>query len=203
MNTNELALKYKGYSSRPLTVDVTLGVFHGQVDGIRDVVSFEGKNAKEIVKAFHEAVDDYLEYCTSRGRDPEKPFSGKFIIRISPELHEKAAIAARSSAQSLNAWVALTIEHAVSFQEQLDEFCVSHKRGPYQTHKVQVRTEIPQMYYYSASGHSGPLGPECEWGVPLPGVLPRSIRITDSSNKRFEEPFSWQTVSIEPQFSKR
>ena len=59
----------------------------------------------EIHKAFRESVDDYLEFCAQRGETPEKPFSGKFVVRLPTELHRKAYIQAKLADKSLNSWV--------------------------------------------------------------------------------------------------
>ena len=68
---------------------------------------------EELQKAFIDSIKDYLAFCAARGEDPEKPFSGKFVIRLSPELHRKAFIKARLSDKSLNSWVSEVLEHAV------------------------------------------------------------------------------------------
>jgi predicted HicB family RNase H-like nuclease len=77
------------------------------------VITFEGSSVEELNQAFRDSVDDYLEFCTLRGEEPEKPFSGKFIIRLSPELHREAFIKARLSDKSLNSWVSEVLEKAV------------------------------------------------------------------------------------------
>jgi predicted HicB family RNase H-like nuclease len=97
-------VEYKGYSGL-IEVDVEDGVISGRVLGIRDVVTFEGDTVPEAIQAFHDSVDDYLEFCAERGVAPDKPFSGKFIVRIRPELHRTLAIAAESRGMSLNAYV--------------------------------------------------------------------------------------------------
>ena len=70
-----------------------------------DPITFEGETVEEWRKAFHDSVEDYLEFCAKRGEDPEKPYSGKFIVRIDPELHKTITIQARKNGKSLNAWV--------------------------------------------------------------------------------------------------
>lgn len=105
-------MKYKGYSGT-IELDQDEGVFHGRVIGITDVVNYEGHSAGDLTKAFRDSVDDYIAFCKERGEEPEKPFSGKFIVRISPELHCLVVEAARSSGQSLNAWVKSAMEAAL------------------------------------------------------------------------------------------
>lgn len=74
----------------------------GRIASVNDVVSFHGDNAQQIVAAFHEAVDDYLETCASLGKAPEKPYSGKLMIRTAPSVHAQAAMAAAIEGVSLN-----------------------------------------------------------------------------------------------------
>jgi predicted HicB family RNase H-like nuclease len=105
-------MTYKGYSGT-LEIDQEADVFHGVVTGIGDVITYEGKTPSDLAKAFRDSVDDYLAFCKERGEEPEKPYSGKFVVRISPELHRMAADAARASDQSLNAWVKAAIETAL------------------------------------------------------------------------------------------
>src|SRR5262245_14446904 len=98
-------MKYKGYTGRVTSVDEKQGLLHGEVVGITDVVTFEGKTTEELVQAFRDSVDDYLEFCAERSEAPEKPYSGKFLVRLPPSLHRKAALAAKRTKESLNAWV--------------------------------------------------------------------------------------------------
>ena len=95
---------YKGYQSK-VELDEEAGVFHGEVINTRDVITFQGTSVEELRQAFEGSVDDYLEFCGSRGEDPEKPFSGKFIIRVSPEMHRHIVMEARLQGKSLNAYV--------------------------------------------------------------------------------------------------
>lgn len=100
---------YKGYSAK-VSVDEEQGVLHGEVLGIADVVTFQGSSVEELVKAFHESVDDYLAYCTERGEEPEKPYSGRFVLRMPPRLHRKVAVAAKKNDVSMNDWIVAAIE---------------------------------------------------------------------------------------------
>jgi predicted HicB family RNase H-like nuclease len=105
-------MQYKGYSANVLFDDEN-DLFHGEVLGIRDVVTFQGGSVKDLRKAFAESVDDYIEFCRERGESPDKPVSGRFVLRISPELHRKLCKAASISGQSLNAWIAARLENEV------------------------------------------------------------------------------------------
>lgn len=105
-------LRYKGYVGS-VDFDADDRIFHGRVMGIKDVVTFEGASVDELEQDFHEAVDHYLEHCREIGKRPEKPFSGRFVLRIPSELHCAIAIQAMQQKKSINAWVAETCEHAL------------------------------------------------------------------------------------------
>ena len=107
------AMTYKGYIGS-VHFSAEDEVFHGKIEAISDLIMFEGKSVKELKKAFHEAVDDYLETCEQMGREPQKPFKGSFNVRISPETHRMAAMKASLSGISLNQFVQQTIEKAVT-----------------------------------------------------------------------------------------
>jgi predicted HicB family RNase H-like nuclease len=89
-------------------------VFHGKVIGIKDQISFEGDSVKTLTEDFHNAVDEYMEFCEKSGRQPDKPFKGSFNVRIQPELHRKAALEASSRGLTLNAFVEDSINRNVS-----------------------------------------------------------------------------------------
>jgi len=90
------------------------GVFHGKVAGIRALISFEGNSVSAIIKDFHNAVDEYLDFCAETGKQPEKPFKGSFNVRIGTDLHRKAALAASVRGISLNTLVEDAIRQTVS-----------------------------------------------------------------------------------------
>ncbi|GER94853.1 type II toxin-antitoxin system HicB family antitoxin [hot springs metagenome] len=106
-------MTYKGYTAK-VEFDEDAMIFHGEVIGIRDVVTFQGKSVKELEKAFKDSVDDYLEFCKERGEKPDKPFTGKFVVRLSPELHRKIYIAAMKSGESINTWLNKNLGRVVS-----------------------------------------------------------------------------------------
>ena len=105
-------MEYKGYIGK-VEVDEEAGILHGEVINIRDVITFEGDSVEEVKKAFQESVDDYLTFCGERGESPEKPFSGKFVVRLPADLHRKAYIEAKLEDKSLNGWVAEIIQTAL------------------------------------------------------------------------------------------
>ncbi|MEZ4619676.1 MAG: type II toxin-antitoxin system HicB family antitoxin [Caldilineaceae bacterium] len=106
-------MTYQGYAARIEYSDED-GCFIGHIAGIRDVVGFHGESVDELRSAFTEAVDDYLETCERLGRTPQKPYSGKVMLRIDPALHARAAALAAAQGKSLNAWTQEQIQKAVS-----------------------------------------------------------------------------------------
>ena len=100
---------YKGYCGS-LEVSVDDDCLFGKVLFINDLVTYEGQSPAELKAAFEESLDYYLDKCERDGVNPEKPFSGSFNIRISPELHREAAMRAAMSGQSLNDYVRQAIE---------------------------------------------------------------------------------------------
>lgn len=105
-------LSYKGYAAR-VEYDPDDRLFVGHLAGIRDIVGFHGRTVDELEAAFHEAVDDYLTACRKLKQKPERPTSGKILLRVPPELHAEAIRAAELAGKSLNQWVAETLRHAV------------------------------------------------------------------------------------------
>lgn len=99
------AMNYRGYTAR-IEFDTEDGIFIGHVIGIRDIVSFHGVSVRELEKHFHESVDGYLEACKKLGQEPNKPYSGKMMLRVPPELHAAVAAAAESNGKSINQWAA-------------------------------------------------------------------------------------------------
>lgn len=106
-------LGYKGYQGR-FEYDPDADIFHGDVLHINDVITFQGRSIDELRAALAESVDVYLEYCEKKGRAPEKPFSGTFNVRLTPEVHQRIAMRAAHDGISLNWWVVKTLQTAVS-----------------------------------------------------------------------------------------
>jgi len=105
-------MTYKGYEAI-VEYDADAEIFHGEVANLRDVITFLGKSVAELKKAFAGSVEDYLEFCKERGEDPEKPFSGRFVVRTDPSLHKDVSMAARREGVSLNKWISSTLEKAL------------------------------------------------------------------------------------------
>lgn len=105
-------MEYKGYVGH-VAFDEEAGVFHGEVINTRDVITFRGESVKELKRSFKESVDFYLEMCARRGEEPERPFSGKFMLRLDPALHRRLVITAKEAGLSLNAWIAKILESSL------------------------------------------------------------------------------------------
>ncbi|AMV40708.1 type II toxin-antitoxin system HicB family antitoxin [Planctomyces sp. SH-PL62] len=105
-------MRYKGYTG-VVELDEGQGVLFGRVAGLRDVITFQGASVAEAVRAFHESVDDYLDFCASRGEPPQKAYSGRLVVRIDPRLHGELAVRAEASRMSLNALIEKSLETAV------------------------------------------------------------------------------------------
>lgn len=102
----------KGYAAR-IEYSEEDGCFVGHLAGIRDIVGFDGKTVAQLWKRFHEAVDDYLWGCEQLGTEPNKPFSGRLLLRVPVDLHARASVAAKVTGMSLNQWLTRALEHAV------------------------------------------------------------------------------------------
>ncbi|WP_439545562.1 type II toxin-antitoxin system HicB family antitoxin [Sandarakinorhabdus sp.] len=105
-------LTYRNYSAA-VEFDADDALFFGRIAGIADGVSFHADTVPELVAAFHEAVDDYLETCAKLGKSPERPYSGKLMLRIDPGLHASTAKAAELAGMSLNQWTEQVLRTAV------------------------------------------------------------------------------------------
>ncbi len=110
-------MEYKGYSAK-VEFDEEANIFHGEVLNLRDVITFEGETVDGLRQAFHNSVDDYLEFCAERGEDPEKPYSGKFVVRVEPELHKRIAIEAQNRGVSINALVGEALSKTIDETSQ-------------------------------------------------------------------------------------
>jgi predicted HicB family RNase H-like nuclease len=106
-------MQYEDYVAR-VEYDEETNLFYGEVANLRDVITFQGRSVAELKRAFRDSIADYLEFCAKRGRKPERPMSGKFVVRVSPYVHARVAAAAVREGKSMNAWVAETIERAAS-----------------------------------------------------------------------------------------
>lgn len=126
-------MTYRGYTTG-MSFDVEDKIIVGRVLDIDDIITFHGESVAEFESNFHAVVDDYIEACESLGEVPEKPASGKLMLRVAPEVHASALKAAARSGVSLNKWAekvlstasrrrlskAVTVGSDRSFQRTLD-----------------------------------------------------------------------------------
>ena len=108
MNT----MTYKGYLGS-VSYSEKDQVFFCKIEGINGLVNFEGESVKELTSAFHEAVDDYLAYCEDEGIEPDKSYTGVLNVRLSPEIHSGAAMAASKEGITINAFIRNAVARAL------------------------------------------------------------------------------------------
>ena len=106
-------MEYKGYHAA-IKYDHEDEVFHGEVVGTRDVIFFEATSVDELKREFRFSIDEYLAMCEEWGQKPDRPFSGRIPLRVTPAIHRAATVAARAEGKSLNAWIAKAVEIAAS-----------------------------------------------------------------------------------------
>lgn len=106
-------MQFGDYVARVM-LDEGRGVFHGRVENLADVISFEGATVEELQKEFEESVKFYLKVCKKRGVEPKRPYSGKFVVRLNPTLHREIAVAADREGESINKWVERALEQAAA-----------------------------------------------------------------------------------------
>ena len=106
-----IPMMYKGYAAR-IDYSDDDGCFVGRVAGLRDLITFHGETVAALRRAFEEAVDFYLTTCVERGETPNKPYSGKLMLRLPPEVHAHAAMMAAAHGKSLNQWAAEVLANA-------------------------------------------------------------------------------------------
>jgi len=97
-----------------IELDEEENIFHGRVINTRDVITFEGRSVDELRQALAESIADYRAMCAEDGVEPERPFSGKLLVRVEPELHRQAFLAAAHAHKSLNTFVKEAISERVA-----------------------------------------------------------------------------------------
>ena len=107
MNT----MNYKGYTAR-IEYDERDNIFAGRILGIRNIISFHGETVAQLRTEFEHAIKDYLDDCKEQGIQPEKPASGKLLLRGPPEIHGRAIVAAQAAGKSLNQWATEVLQQA-------------------------------------------------------------------------------------------
>jgi predicted HicB family RNase H-like nuclease len=97
-------LNYKGYHGH-VDFDEEAGLFHGEVIDLRDVITFQGKSVAELEQAFRDSIDDYLEFCKQEEVEPDRPFSGRLMLRLPTDVHRNVYIKAKNEGKSLNEYI--------------------------------------------------------------------------------------------------
>ena len=106
-------MEYKGFIGL-VDYDSDAKLFYGDIINTRDIITFQGKTVDEIEKAFRDSIDDYINWCNEEGTEPERPYSGKFNVRLPPELHKQIAILAKKRGVSLNSIVEKAISNEIT-----------------------------------------------------------------------------------------
>lgn len=109
-------LEYKGYHAS-IEFDAEDNLFIGEVFGISDSLNFHGESVSELKEMFQQCIDNYLEICQKIGKEPDKEFKGTFNIRITPELHKRAALEAARQKITLNQYVLNAIDKSFNINE--------------------------------------------------------------------------------------
>lgn len=107
-------MNYKGYIGN-VEYDEEAKIFSGTVINTRDIITFQGTSVKEIEKEFRNSIDDYLAWCKEDGVEPEKPYSGKFNVRLTPTLHKRVAVAAKKLNLSINSFVEKSLQDELNY----------------------------------------------------------------------------------------
>jgi predicted HicB family RNase H-like nuclease len=106
-------MHYKHYMAR-IEYDEENDLFHGRVLGIKNVVEFYGKTTEELHREFKVSIEEYEAMCQEDGVETEKPFSGKFTIRVNEDEHRQLALVAELNNKSLNSWASAVLREAAS-----------------------------------------------------------------------------------------
>ncbi len=106
-------MKYKGYTAL-IEYDEDDRIFVGHLAGIKDIVGFHGTTVDELEDAFHESVNSYISISEETGRIAQKPYSGKLMLRVSPDIHAAVATAAQIRGKSINQWASEVLDQAAN-----------------------------------------------------------------------------------------
>lgn len=104
-------MHHKGYAAR-IEFDERDNIFVGRILGLRTIISFHGETVSELRQEFESAIEDFLRDCKEQGIKPERPVSGKLMLRVPPEVHGAAIVAAQASGKSLNQWATEVLQNA-------------------------------------------------------------------------------------------
>lgn len=109
--------EYKGYQG-VVEFDYDANIFFGEVVDLRDVITFQGRSVKELEQSFKDSIDEYLSFCEELERSPDKPFSGQFVVQVTPQIHRAIANHARIVNVNLETWVSEALQAALTSEFQ-------------------------------------------------------------------------------------
>jgi len=107
------SINYNGYVAS-IEFDPEHEVLRGRVVNARDPLTFEARSADEVLGRFRDVIDTFLAECEEQGTEPQKPYSGKLLVRIDAELHAAMAADAARLGWSINRYAERAIQRAVS-----------------------------------------------------------------------------------------
>lgn len=113
-------MKYRGYAAR-IDFDSREELFVGHLLGLSETIAFHGASVDELRSDFEFAVDHYLAECARMGQKPEKPASGKLLLRLPADIHAAAIVVAATQGKSLNQWVADTLAATLSSEQESEK----------------------------------------------------------------------------------
>lgn len=105
-------MTYKGYTAS-IEFDQIDKIFVGRVDGIKTLIGFHADTAQALEVSFHQSINHYLATCKKLNKPAEKPYSGKFLVRMTPNQHAKLASKSKKAGQSLNAFVLAAVDNRI------------------------------------------------------------------------------------------
>jgi predicted HicB family RNase H-like nuclease len=105
-------MNYRGYTAT-VQFDSEERTLRGKVEGVRDVITFEAEDVVSLEREFRVSVDEYIRFCEENGRSPERPFSGRVLVRMDASLHKEIARAAETAEESMNRWIVGVLRAAV------------------------------------------------------------------------------------------
>jgi predicted HicB family RNase H-like nuclease len=105
-------MTFKGHKAK-IEYDPEIDMFRGEILGLNGGADFYGKTPDELRKEFKKSLKVYFDVCKEKGIEPYKDYSGKFNLRIPPNLHAELAARAAAEGKSLNKWVAETLEQLI------------------------------------------------------------------------------------------
>lgn len=141
-------LNYKGFTGSS-EVSLEDDCLIGRIQFIDDIITYEGETVSELAANFNAAVDRYLAYCKQTGKPADKPYSGTFNIRVGPDLHREAAVAANEASINLNEFVAGAIKAAID-KNLAPAVVHNHNHN----HVVTIKQEAVQQAQWSGMATS-------------------------------------------------